>query len=214
MARIAVLGGTGYSGAAVVREASRRGHEVASYSRSTSTPPVDGVRYVRGSLLDEQLLAGTVQHEDVVFVALSPRGDMVGKVEGIVDRLITRADQAGVRLGVLGGASSLLVEPGGERVYDVHPPAPEVRPEVDTGMALLAALRHAPASLDWFFVSPPLEYGAWVPVPATGTYRLSGDVLLTAPDGSSRIGADDLALAVVDEIERHAHPRRRFHVAL
>lgn len=214
MARIAVLGGTGYGGEAVVREAVRRGHTVTAYSRSGPSAPVDGARYVQGSVLDDAVLAGTVRDVDVVFVALSPRGDMVGKVEGVVDRLISLADGAGVRLGVLGGASSLLTEPGGRRVYDVHPPAPEVRPEVDTGLALLAALQQAPETLDWFYVSPPLEFGAWIPVAETGSYRLSDDVLLTAPDGSSRIGAADLARAVVDEIERHAHQRRRFHVAL
>lgn len=214
MTRIAVLGGTGYGGEAVVREAARRGHTVTSYSRTAPRTPVDGVRYVQGSVLDETLLTAALQDVDVVFVALSPRGDMAGRVEGVVERLIRLADEAGVRVGVLGGASSLLVEPGGQRVYDAYPPAPEVRAEVDTGLALLAALQKAPASLDWFYVSPPLEFGAWSPVPETGSYRLGGDVLLTAPDGSSRIGAADLARAVVDEIEQHAHPRQRFHVAL
>jgi uncharacterized protein len=214
MTRIAVLGGTGYGGEAVASEAIRRGHTVTSYSRSAPTSPVEGVRYMHGSVLDDDILDSAVQDADVVFVALSPRGDMVGKVEGVVDRLIALADRAGVRLGVLGGASSLLTEPGGQRVYDVQPPAPEVRPEVDTGLALLDALRHAPDSLDWFYVSPPLEFGAWAPVAETGSYRLSDDVLLTAPDGASRIGAADLAKAVVDEIEQPAHSRRRFHVAL
>jgi putative NADH-flavin reductase len=214
MTRIAVLGGTGYGGEAVVREAAKRGHAVTSYSRAMPAAPVEGVHYVEGSMLDETLLASAVEDADMVFVALSPRGDMVGKVEGVLDRLITLADESGVRLGVLGGASSLLVEPGGQRVYDAYPPSPEVRPEVDTGLALLAALQQAPASLDWFYVSPALEFGAWAPVPETGNYRLSDDVLLTAPDGSSRIGAADLAHAVVDEIEEPAHRRRRFHVAL
>lgn len=214
MTRIAVLGGTGYGGDAVVREAARRGHSVTSYSRSTPATPVDGVRHVQGSVLDESLLTSAVQDVDVVFVALSPRGDMVGKVEGVLERLIPLADDAGVRLGVLGGASSLLLEPGGQRVYDAYPPGPEVRAEVETGLALLAALQTTPESLDWFYVSPALEFGAWSPVPETGSYRLSDEVLLTAPDGSSRIGSADLAHAVVDEIEQHAHPRRRFHVAL
>jgi putative NADH-flavin reductase len=214
MTRIAVLGGTGYGGEAVVREAAKRGHTVTSYSRSTPATLVEDVRYVHGSVLDETHLASCVQDADVVFVAISPRGDMAGKVEGVVDRLATQAAETGVRIGVLGGASSLLIEPGGQRVYDVYPPGPEVRAEVDTGIALLAALQQSPASLDWFYVSPPLEFGAWSPVPETGNYRLSDDVLLTAPDGSSRIGSADLARAIVDEIEQRAHPRRRFHVGL
>jgi hypothetical protein len=34
MTRITVLGGTGYAGSAVVREAVRRGHEVVAVSRT------------------------------------------------------------------------------------------------------------------------------------------------------------------------------------
>ena len=79
MARISVLGGTGYGGEAVVREAARRGHAVTSYSRRLPEQPVDGVTYVHGSLLDADLLARSVRDADVVFEALSPRGDMQGK---------------------------------------------------------------------------------------------------------------------------------------
>jgi len=39
-------------------------------------------------------------------------------------------------------------------------------------------------------------------------------VLVPADDGSSTIPADDLALAVVDEVEEPRRSRRRFHAAL
>jgi putative NADH-flavin reductase len=213
MARITVLGGTGYGGAAVVREAARRGHSVTSYSRRAPEQPVDGVRYVTGSLLDRDLLAQSVRDADVVFEALSPRGDMQGKVEGIVDDLIRLADEAGVRLGVLGGASSLLVSEGGPRLFDTAETAPEILPEVQTGLDVLETLERAPGSLDWFYVSPAAEFGAWVDAPETGAYRLSEDVLLTDENGTSTISGADLALAVLDEIEQPRYRRRRFHVA-
>jgi putative NADH-flavin reductase len=214
MARMTVLGGTGYSGAAVVAEAARRGHEVRAYSRTAPPEPVEGVTYETASVLDADVRRAGVEGSDVVFVALSPRGDMEGRVEGVVDDYVRLADDAGVRLGVLGGASSLLVAEGGQRVLEAFPPPAEVRSEIETGIALLEALRQAPASLDWFYLSPPLEYGAWSPAPATGSYRTSGDVLLTGPDGRSTISAADLAVAVVDEVERPQHRRQRFHVAL
>ncbi|WP_328696956.1 NAD-dependent epimerase/dehydratase family protein [Streptomyces sp. NBC_00342] len=46
----------------------------------------------------------------------------------------------------------------------------------------------------------------------TGTYRRGTTTLLTEPDGTSRISAEDLAVAALDEIE---HPRgdRHFTVA-
>ena len=214
MARITVLGGTGYGGEAVVREAARRGHAVTSYSRRPPEQPVDGVTYVTGSLLDPELLARSVRDADVVFEALSPRGDMEGKVEGIVDELIRLADEAGVRLGLLGGASSTLVSEGGPRLFDVAETAPEILPEVQTGLDVLETLeKKAPDTLDWFYVSPAASFGAWVDAPVTGAYRLSDDVLLTDEKGVSTISGADLAAAVVDEIEQPRYRRRRFHVA-
>ena len=213
MARISVLGGTGYGGAAVVREAAQRGHVVTSYSRRPPAEPVDGVTYVTGSLLEPELLERSVREADVVFETLSPRGDMQGKVEGIVDELIRLADGAGVRLGVLGGVSSTLVSEGGPRLFDVAETAPEILPEVQTGLALLDTLEKAPETLDWFYVSPAAEFGSWVDAPVTGAYRLSDDVLLKDETGKSTISAADLALAVLDEIEQPRYRRRRFHAA-
>jgi putative NADH-flavin reductase len=213
MARITVLGGTGYGGGAVVREAARRGHAVTSYSRRPPEEPVDGVTYVTGSLLEPDLLAKSVEGADVVFEALSPRGDMQGEVEGIVDQLIRLADENGVRLGVLGGASSMLVSEGGPRLFDTAETAPEILPEVQTGLDVLETLKRAPESLDWFYVSPAASFGAWVDAPVTGAYRLSDEVLLTDEEGKSEISGADLAVAVVDEIEQPRYSRRRFHVA-
>lgn len=213
MARISVIGGTGYAGSAVVREAARRGHEVTAVSRTSPDVPVPGVTYVAGSVLDAGVLQGAVDGADVVFEALSPRGDMAGKVEAVIDDLITLADKAGVRLGVLGGVSSVLVAPDGPRLFDVSDPAPEVLPEIQLGLDKLEAMKASPETLDWFYVSPAVEFGAWVPSTETGQYRVSDDVLLTGPDGKSEISAGDLALAVLDEIENPTHHRSRLHVA-
>ncbi len=114
---------------------------------------------------------------------------------------------------MLGGVSSVLVAPDGPRLFDVSDPAPEVLPEIQLGLDKLEAMKASPETLDWFYVSPAAEFGAWVPGTETGQYRVSDDVLLTGPDGTSEISAGDLALAVVDEIENPTHHRRRFHVA-
>lgn len=213
MARIKVLGGTGYAGAAVVAEAVKRGHTVTSYSRRPPAEPVDGASYVTGSLLDSEVLASSVENADVVFDTVSPRGDMEGKVEGLVQQLVELVDGTHVRLGVLGGVSSMLVAEGGPRLFDVAETPPDILPEVRTGMALLEMLQRAPASVNWFYISPPLRFGAWEPQIATGRYRLSDDVLLKDDSGDSYISAADLAVAVLDEIEEPRHDRRRFHVA-
>jgi len=212
MSRITVLGGTGYAGAAVVAEAAKRGHEVTSVSRSEPATRIEGVEYVIGSTLDSDILDAVLPGRDVVFSALSPRADMAGKVEGAVDELIARLAGTSTRFGYTGGASSLHTAEGGPTLWDVtkeHIPA-EVKPEVETGLNVLATLRTSPESLDWFYVSPPRDFGSWLGTADKGTYQLGGDVLLTDADDASTISAADLAIAIVDEIEKPAHHRARF----
>ena len=73
MTRISVLGGTGYAGGHVVREAVSRGHEVTSYSRTLPAAPLDGATCRAGNGLDEAFLASGVQDAEVAFDTLSPR---------------------------------------------------------------------------------------------------------------------------------------------
>ncbi|HVK46105.1 MAG TPA: NAD(P)H-binding protein [Micropruina sp.] len=214
MARITVIGGTGYGGAAVVREAAKRGHTVTSISRTAPAEAVEGVTYVQGSVLDHDVLSAAVAGADVVFEAVAPRGDMTDKVDGLVADLVALADQQGVRVGFLGGVSSMLASEGGPRLFDLASPPAEVLPEIEVGLRKLATLKAAPESVDWFYVSPAAEFGSWLPQRVTGSYRISDDVLLTDDNGTSYIAAPDLALAVLDEIEHPAHRRARFHVAL
>jgi uncharacterized protein len=211
--RINVLGGTGYAGSNIVREAVKRGHEVTSYSRSLPAEPVAGATYRTGNVLQDAFLSQAVVDADAVVETLSPRGELEGKLEGVRERLIELAARAGVRLGVLAGASSLQVSPDGPLLLEVRPPAPEILGEVMAGVTALDALRSSPAELDWFAVSPAASFGAWAPGEATGTYRTSGDVLLVDEDGQSKLSAADLAVAIVDELEAPVHRRRRFHVA-
>ncbi|MHA7270113.1 NAD(P)-dependent oxidoreductase [Arthrobacter sp. HLT1-20] len=212
MAKVKVLGGTGYAGRNIVKVAVERGHEVTSYSRNLPAEPVAGARYVTGSVFEPAFLAHVVADADVVIETLSPRGDLAGKLEGVVAELSELAQNAGVRLGVVGGAGSLLVAPGGPKLMDGEFPV-EFLPEATTGAALLEALRGSAEELDWFYVSPAASFGAWVPGEATGTFRIGGDVLLVDASGNSNISGADLAAALVDEIETPAHRRARFTVA-
>ncbi|POH58987.1 NAD(P)-dependent oxidoreductase [Arthrobacter glacialis] len=212
MAKVKVLGGTGYAGSNIVRVAVERGHEVTSYSRNLPADAVKGANYVTGSVFDPDFLAQVVADADVVVETLSPRGDLEGKLEGVVAELSVLAQDAGVRLGVVGGAGSLLVAPGGPKLMDGDFPV-EFLAEATTGEALLEALRVSAGELDWFYVSPAAAFGAWVPGEATGTFRIGGDVLLVDADGNSNISGADLAAALVDEIESPAHRRQRFTVA-
>jgi putative NADH-flavin reductase len=213
MARIVVVGGTGYAGEHIVREAASRGHEVTSLSRSLPAEPVGGVEYTTGSVLDDADLAVALDGADVVVATVSPRGDMEGRVRPAYARLAELAAERDVRLAVVGGAGSLQVAPGGPRLVD-GPEFPDAyKAEALEFTAILEDLREAPEGLDWFYLSPPAVFGAYVPGERTGTYRTGGDVLLAADDGTSTISGADFAVALVDELDEPAHRRRRFTVA-
>lgn len=212
MTRITVLGGTGYAGAAIAAEAVKRGHEVTAVSRTAPDAPIAGVDYVTGTATDAAVLDRVVPGSDVVISALSPRAGSEGQLEGIVEELGRRLDGTGARLGYIGGASSLLSEEGGPRLWDItkeHVPD-AVKPEIETGLQVLDDLQATPETLDWFYVSPPEKFGSWENTPVAGAYRLGGDVLLRDESGESTISAADLAVAILDEIEEPKHRRARF----
>ena len=212
MTRIVVLGGTGYAGGHIVQEAAARGHQVTSWSRTAPSSPVDGVTYRTGDLQDPAVLTQAVADAEVVVGALSPRGAMEGAVLPVV-RDVAAAVTGGARLGVVGGAGSLLVSPDGPAVADTPDFPDAVKPEAAEMGAVLDLLRDSDEQLDWFFVSPAGNFGSWAEGERTGSYRVGGDVLLVDAEGNSAISGADFALAFVDEIERPQHRRTRFTVA-
>ncbi|OIK24921.1 NAD-dependent epimerase [Streptomyces malaysiense] len=210
MAKILIIGGTGYTGANVAAEAVARGHQVASYSRSAPGSPVEGVSYAQGPAEDAaRLVAG----QDVVVAALSPRGDLVGRLLGRYQEIAAAADATGARLIVIGGFSSLRPAPGEPRFAEGDVPE-QFRSEAREMDAIREWLTTAaPGSLDWTLISPAAGYGAWAAGSRTGTYRVGGDVALHDARGGSEISGADFALAIVDEIERDAHPRAHISIA-
>lgn len=210
MAKIVVLGGTGYAGKAIVAEAAARGHEVVAVARNQAADLPEGVSFASGSLADVDSLAETVSSADVVISAVSPRGDTV---EVFREGIAAVADKLpeNVRLGVIGGAGGSLVSENGPRVIDLDFPA-EFRREAELAIEVLQDLQNSPSQLDWFYIHPAGGFGAFAPGERTGKYRTGGAVLVSDAEGNSYISAEDLAVAVVDEIETPKHKRERFTV--
>ncbi|WP_439591974.1 NAD(P)-dependent oxidoreductase [Microbacterium sp.] len=211
MARIAVIGGTGYAGSNIVAEAVSRGHTVVSVARNVPAERVEGATYVEGTLLDVPGLVAELQGVDVVVSTVPARGDMLGQVRTNVAELVAALPE-NVRVGVIGGAGGSLVAPGGERLVDQPSFTEEYKPEALEAIGILEDLQSGPASRDWFYVHPAGGFGVWAPGERTGSYRDGGDVLVTDAAGESYISGPDLAVAVVDEIEEPKHSRERFTV--
>lgn len=211
MARIAVIGGTGYAGSHVVAEAVRRGHTVVSVARTVPAERIDGATYIEGTLLDVPGLVAELEGVDVIVLAVPARGEMLGQVRSNTAELVAELPTS-VRIGVIGGAGGSLVAPGGERVIDRPSFTEEYKPEALEAIGVLEDLRAADYGHDWFYIHPAGGFGPWNPGERTGRYRTGGDVIVTDEQGESNISGADLAVAIVDEIEDPRHSRERFTV--
>lgn len=197
--RITVVGAAGMVGSRVVAEAAGRGHEVVAVFRPGRAGTVPGgAAAVEGDADDAARMAEVFRGSDAVVAATRPARGREGTVTGTTTALLDAAGTAGVRILVVGGAGPLRVPDGSGRLALDSPEYVPVRwrPSAVASAAQLEACRAHRA--DWVYLSPAavLEPGR-----RTGRYRRGTDTLLVAPDGTSRISAEDFAVAVVDELE-------------
>ncbi len=214
MATIIILGGTGYTGSNLVHEAVRRGHKVISYSRNEPVEKVDGVEYRIASLADDTARQSAVAGTDVVIGTLAPRGELEAELASIYTRITELAATNGVRLGIVGGFSTLRPAENAPRFVEGTDIPAEYAAEATVMYTVLRSLEdEAPEDLDWVYFSPAQQFGAYAPGEATGNYRVGGQVALFDATGSSAISGADFAKAIIDEIETPAHHREQISIA-
>lgn len=203
--KILVLGSTGMLGSRIVSELEHRGHQVTRGVRPGSGAP--------GTEVDPRVpasVAAAAAGHDAVVNALGrgTTGDVRVAAEA-AGPLLTGLDAAGCpRLLVVGGAGSLL-DRDGRRVVDGPEFPDEWKPASQAQIDALDAYRRYDGPVEWTYLSPSdlIEPGS-----RTGRIELGGDHLLRGEDGTSYVSAEDYAVALVDELENPAHPRRRFTV--
>jgi putative NADH-flavin reductase len=211
--KIALIGATGFVGSKILAEALQRGHEVTALVRSPSkVAPQPRLAVVAADATDTAQLTRVIAGHDAFVSAYNgPRGqaDFRERYLAGTRAVVSAAKQAGVkRLLWVGGAGSLFVAPGVQLVDTPQFPA-EYRTEAQAGrdaMNLIGQER----GLDWTFVSPA---ALLQPGPRTGKFRLGGDTVLMDGDRPGHISVDDLAVAIVDELETPRHVQRRFTAA-
>lgn len=144
---IALTGGTGFVGRAVIDLACRKGVPLRALARREQEP-CDGVEWVRGDLADREALARLVEGADAVLHVAGvvntpdPMGFHLGNVAG-TEAVVEAATLAGVQRFVF--VSSLAArEPGLSRYGQSKRHAEEA---VQT------------STLDWTIVRPPAIYG-------------------------------------------------------
>ncbi|MBB4913977.1 NAD(P)-dependent oxidoreductase [Streptosporangium saharense] len=204
--KIVIVGAAGMVGSRVVTEAAGRGHDLVAVfrrNRPAALPP--GVTAVVGDADDPGHMGELFDGADAVVAATRPAPGQEHTVAATTTALLDAAAKAGTRVLVVGGASPLRT-PGnpGLLVLDNPDYVPgEIRTIAAASAVQLDTCLAHPA--DWVYLSPPalLEPGT-----RTGAYRRGTTTLIADADGTSRISAEDLAVAVLDELENpggHRH---------
>lgn len=211
--KIALIGATGFVGSAVLAELLSRDHQVTVLARHPGKlAPAAGLTVVQADAQSADEVAQAVKGHDAVVSAYNPGWavpDLHDQFLRGARAIVSGVKAAGVRrLLVVGGAGSLFVAPGVQLVDTPEFPAEWKQGALAARQALTDL--QAESSLDWTFVSPPIILE---PGERTGHYRLGRDEpLQTATGGPARISTTDLAVAIVDELEKTRHVRQRFTV--
>ncbi|MGY4830046.1 NAD(P)-dependent oxidoreductase [Sphaerotilaceae bacterium SBD11-9] len=211
--KIALIGGTGFVGSAVLDELLQRGHQVTALARNPAKFKArERLAVVPADALDSKQVAQAVEGHDAVISAYNPGWSEPRIGELFIDG--TRAIFDGVKRGgvkrllVVGGAGSLYVAPGVQLVDTPQFPAQWKAGALAARQAL--DMIRTETTLDWTFVSPAVGLA---PGERTGKFRLGGDEVLMAGDQPAGLSVADLAVAIVDEIEAPHHLKKRFTAA-
>ncbi len=215
--KIALIGATGFVGSAVLQELLQRGHEVTALARDPAKLAAQPkLTVVKADVTDAAQVAQAVEGQQAVINAYNPgwnAPDLYNAFLAGSRAILAGVKRAGVkRVLVVGGAGSLQVAPGVQLVdtpeFTSHVP-PNIVPGAKAARDLLTEIRSETA-LDWTFLSPAAMLQ---PGERKGRFRIGADDLLMDGDKPGSISVQDLAVAIVDEIEQPRHVRQRFTVA-
>ncbi|MEV0431198.1 NAD(P)H-binding protein [Micromonospora sp. NPDC050495] len=212
MSNIVVFGAGGTAGSRIAAEAVQRGHRVTAAVRrpeATSYLPA-GVRTVTGDATSEHSVRELAGEADVFVVAIGggERELWRDAARTLVETLRELPDPP--RVIHVGGGATLLT-PQGTRYLDEPDFPPEYRDSAEGQADALEFYRSAADGVTWTYVSPPpLEFH---PGERTGHYRTGTDHPVTDAQGRSVLTYEDLAVAIVDEIEEPRFRDARFTAA-
>ena len=205
--KIAVIGANGKAGSLIVNEAVKRGRDVTAIVRSANKS--EAQHELIKDLFDltkEDLL----EFDAVVsaFGAFAP--DNLPQHTSSLEHLAMLLADTKTRLLVVGGAGSLYMAPEMTIQLSDAPDFPaDYKPLAKAMAEGLAHLRQFDNVL-WTYISPAADFDA--DGAKTGDYILAGEVFTVNEAGQSRISYADYAVAMLDEIEKGSHIKKRISV--
>ena len=214
--KIALIGASGFVGSAVLKELLERGHTITAIVRNPDKVEAHAqVTAVKADVQNEDELADTLKGHDAVVNSFSPGIASTNIYEDYLKGNIAIQNgtkKSGVkRLLVIGGAGSLYIAPDLQLVDSPEFPA-DWKAGASSARDYLNVIKKE-NELEWTFISPSIEMYNGNGGVRLGTYRTGLEAPVYDENGRSFISVEDLAIAIVDELEHPKFIRQRFTVA-
>lgn len=216
MKKVALIGATGFVGSHLLQELLDRGYEVTALARSVDKVQAksDRLKTVAVDVTNLDALTEVLKGSDIVLSAYNPgwtNPDIYNDFIKGSETIQQAVKNAGVkRYVVIGGAGSLYID--GKQIVDGADFPASIKPGATAARDYLNELKNE-AELDWTMFSPAINMHQGIKTGRTGKYRLGTEEPVFDKDGESVLSVEDLAVAVVDELENHKFPRQRFTAA-
>ncbi len=213
--KVAVIGATGFVGKQVVNELANRGYEVNAIARDSSKVEVkDNVNAISADVNNVDELAKALEGNDAVintFNAGWTNPNLYNDFLNGSKNIESAVEKSGVkRFITVGGAGSLFVD--GNQLVDGSDFPADIKPGATAARDYLNEIKKN-ETLDWTFFSPAIEMHPGTAGVRVGTYRTALENPVFNEEGRSILSVEDVAVALVDELEQNNFVKQRFTAA-
>lgn len=214
--RVVLVGASGFVGSKILQELVNRGHSVKAIARDISKLP--RMKHVECESLDineTDKFVNAINAADAVISAYNAGWNNANLYEDFLrgSMAIEKAVMAAgtKRFIVVGGAGSLYDKDGNQFVDGADFPS-QIKPGATAARDYFNHLKQN-LILNWTFFSPALEMHPGTSGVRKGTYRIGLNEPVFNDEGRSILSAEDVAVAIVDELEHPHFVKQRFTAA-
>ena len=216
MKKVAVIGATGFVGTQVVKELANRGYFVNALARNTSKiEESENVKAIAVDVYNTSELSEILKGNDAVISAFNPGWTNPNIFEDFLkgaESIEKAVEESGVkRFITVGGAGSLYIAENLQLIDTPEFPA-EIKPGAEAARQYLEMINKN-ENLDWTFFSPAIEMHQGTAGVRKGTYRTALENPVFDENGRSVLSVEDVAVALVDELENNQFVKQRFTAA-
>ena len=216
MKKVAVIGATGFVGTQVVKELANRGYSVNALARNISKiEESENVKAIAVDVYNTSELSEILKGNDAVISTFNPGWTNPNIFEDFLEgaESIEKAvEESGVkRFITVGGAGSLYIAEGLQLIDTPEFPA-EIKPGAEAARQYLEMIKKN-ENLDWTFFSPAIEMHQGTAGVRKGTYRTALENPVFDENRRSVLSVEDVAVALVDELENNQFVKQRFTAA-